>query len=181
MKTASVRKNKSTLPKNIWLRCARDGEGEKRIEVFFQPERYWMLVSPGWVLQPCKYHGQGNRNTSSRHSLKDWSLPPLLPKGLRHLISKEVSDLQSLYGDFLHPRGRLPIFQRAALKHKALLNFHSQLPVCFANWLSDCLPRRLKHPWHYIRSFMHLTWHLTTLGGHTLNVRLAAAAFGLSS
>lgn len=49
MKTASTRKNESTLPKNIWLRWARNEERGKKIELFsfFQSERYWMLVSSG--------------------------------------------------------------------------------------------------------------------------------------
>lgn len=47
VKTAAVGKNKSTLPKNIQLRHAINWWGEKTIELFFQQERYWTLVSPG--------------------------------------------------------------------------------------------------------------------------------------
>ena len=51
MKTASVRKNESTLPKNVWLRAIRDGE--KRTEIFF----FGQKGSGCWsVLGECSSH-----------------------------------------------------------------------------------------------------------------------------
>lgn len=134
--------------------------GKRNVIFFFLPERYRMQVNGGRVLQP----------------LKRYSCSSSVRKGLRHLASKEISNVPSQYGDWDIPPSQrnTSIFQRVAC-FKTKSSFQFSQPTI---WLLCKLTLGLLTK--ETNTFRHIAWTLKSLYSYTLKLAAATETFTCS-